>query len=230
LFSFEPARTAVLVVDMQNDYGADGGMFATAGLPIDGVKAVVAPIREVLGEARDAEMLVVYLTMQFEPDLSNFGAHAAPNRVKHERFGVGNNTVSPNGEPSRVLIADTWNTEILPELAPEPTDVVVAKHRYSGFFETELDEVLRQRGVDTLIVTGCTTSICVEATIRDAFYRDFRCLLLSDCTAEPLGNDQPRTNYDASLLNVEALFGWVSDSSAFLNALRNRSATTAGRR
>ena len=104
-------------------------------------------------------------------------------------------------------------------MAPVPGDIVVDKHRFSGFYDTQLDAVLKQHAVKNLIVTGCTTSVCVESTIRDAMFRDYSCLLLADCSAEPIGQDLSRTNHDASLLLVERLFGWVSTSDAFLGAL-----------
>jgi ureidoacrylate peracid hydrolase len=98
-------------------------------------------------------------------------------------------------------------------------DAVVWKTRYSGFFETELDTLLKGRGVRALIVTGCTTSVCVESTIRDAMFRDYSCLLLQDCTAEPIGSDLPRTNHEASLLILQGLFAWVSTSDEVVAAL-----------
>jgi len=104
-------------------------------------------------------------------------------------------------------------------LTPEPGDAIVSKHRFSGFFETELDDVLRELGAKYLLVTGCITSVCVEATVRDAMYRDYTCIVLEDCTAEPIGADLPRTNHDASLLVIETLFGWVSSSRAVRDAL-----------
>ena len=119
----------------------------------------------------------------------------------------------------RILVEGRWNTEIVAGLTPESHDRVVAKHRYSGFFETELDSILQESGVETLIFTGATTSVCVESTLRDAFYRDYRCLLLSDCVAEPIGGQLPRTNHEASLLVVETLFGWVGDSRSLIEAL-----------
>ena len=103
--------------------------------------------------------------------------------------------------------------------SPVAGDVVIYKHRFSGFFETELDAVLKSHGIKQLIVTGCTTSICVEATIRDAMFRDYSCVLLSDCTGEPIGYDMSRSNHDASLLTIELLFGWVSSSEHFIGAL-----------
>ena len=96
---------------------------------------------------------------------------------------------------------------------------MVDKHRFSGFFETNLDTLLKDLGVTFLVFTGCTTSVCVESTLRDAFFRDYRCLLLEDCTAEPIGDGLPRGNHEATLLLVEVLFGWVSDSAAFERAL-----------
>lgn len=104
-------------------------------------------------------------------------------------------------------------------LAPKPQDIVLYKTRYSGFYRTELDEILKSRSIRTLIVTGCTTSVCVESTIRDAMFRDYTCLLLEDCAAEPIGHGLPRSNHDASLLVIQALFGWISTSGALIEAL-----------
>jgi ureidoacrylate peracid hydrolase len=118
-------------------------------------------------------------------------------------------------------------TDIHPAVAPQPGDIVVYKHRFSGFFETDLDAVLQDLGVTSLVFTGCTTSVCVESTLRDAFFRDYRCLLLEDCTAEPIGSDLPQTNHDASVRVIETLFGWVSDGAAFEAALRQPTAKAA---
>jgi ureidoacrylate peracid hydrolase len=209
----------VLVIDMQNDFGAPGGMFARAGIDIGGIRAAIAPTARVLAAARTAGVPVVYLKMGFGPDLADLGAADAPNRIKHLPLGVGDRVTSPDGRASRTLVRDTWSTEILPELAPEPGDVVVWKTRYSGFFETELDTLLRSLGVRSLVVAGCTTSVCVESTIRDAMFRDYSCLLLEDCTAEPIGSNLPRTNHEASLLIMQGLFAWVSASEALVLAL-----------
>ena len=222
-----PGATAVIVVDMQNDFGAEGGMFARAGIDISGIRAAVAPTARVLAAARGAGMPVVYLTMGFAADLSNAGGPDAPNRVRHLIVGVGDPVVAPDGRASRVLVEGTWNTEVLPELAPQPGDPVVSKHRFSGFFETDLDAILKGLGVTSLVFTGCTTSVCVESTLRDAFFRDDRCLLLEDCTAEPIGVGLPRSNHAATLLLVEVMFGWVADSAAFLGALAALPAATA---
>ncbi len=224
----DPRATAVIVVDMQNDFGAEGGMFARAGIDISGIRAAVEPTARTLDIARRAGIPVIYLMMGFAPDLSDAGGPEAPNFVRHrDVFKVGDPVTAPDGRPSRILIRDTWNTEILAELAPQPGDRVVDKHRFSGFFETNLDTLLRDMGVTSLVFTGCTTSICVESTLRDAFFRDYRCLLLADCTAEPIGDELPRGNHEATLLLVELLFGWVSDSAAFERALAAQPAAAA---
>jgi ureidoacrylate peracid hydrolase len=218
--AIDPECTALIVVDMQNDFGAEGGMFHRAGIPISGIQAAVAPTARALAAARRAAIRIVYLKMQFEPDLSNAGGAEAPNLIVHRRLGVGKPMQAPDGRQSRILIKDSWNTDILPQVAPQDGDIVVAKHRFSGFFETDLDATLKELGVTSLIFTGCTTSICVESTLRDAFFRDYRCLLLEDCTAEPIGSDLPRTNHDASVRVIETLLGWVSDSAALEAALQ----------
>ncbi|MDQ3850796.1 MAG: cysteine hydrolase [Actinomycetota bacterium] len=216
----DPAATAAIVVDMQNDFGAERGMFHRAGIPISGIQAAVAPTARTLAAARRAGIQIVYLKMEFEPDLSNAGHPDAANFLDHRRLGLGETVQAPDGREGRILIKDTWNTEILPELAPEADDIVVSKHRFSGFFETRLDAILKERGITSLVFTGCTTSICVESTLRDAFFRDYRCLLLEDCTAEPIGSDLPHSNHDASVRVIETLFGWVSDCATLEAALR----------
>jgi ureidoacrylate peracid hydrolase len=216
----DPGTTAIVVVDMQNDFAAPGGMFDRAGIPIDGIQAIVEPIRLVLDAGRSAGIPAVFLKMQFAADLSDAGQPDAPNRIKHRPLGIGEPMQTPTGEAGQILVEGTWNTEIVAALAPDPDDLVVCKHRYSGFYGTDLDGRLRDAGIDTLIFTGATTSVCVESTLRDAFYRDYRCLLLSDCTAEPIGGQLARSNHEASLLVIETLFGWVADSRSLLTALR----------
>ena len=218
-FSLEPEKTAIIVVDMQNDFGSVGGMFDLAGIDISPIRGVIGPIARVLDSARAAGMTVIYLKMEFDAHLSDAGGVDAPNYLKHLPLNIGRMVKAPDGSDGRILIEDTWNTEILPELSPHHDDLLVSKHRYSGFFKTNLDELLRQKEIKSLVFTGCTTSVCVESTLRDAFYRDYRCLLLSDCTAEPIGNREPRSNHEASLQVVELLFGWVTDSQSYLEAL-----------
>jgi ureidoacrylate peracid hydrolase len=212
-------KCAVLVIDMQNDFGSKGGMFDRAGIDISAIQQAVPPTAQTLQAARAAAIPVVYLQMQHTSDLGNMGGVGSPHWIKHQRLAVGEATTAPDGRPSRVLVERTWNTEMLPGLTPHDGDLVVPKHRFSGFFETDLDQRLRERGITYLVVTGCTTSICVESTIRDAMFRDYHCILLEDCTAEPIGHGLARSNHEASLLTIQLLFGWVSDSGKFIGAL-----------
>ena len=209
-------RAAVLVVDMQNDFGAPGGMFDRAGIDIAPIIAAAATTGTVLAAARAAGVPVVYLKMEHAPDLADAGPATGPHRLKHGPLGLGEDVVAPDGAASRTLVRDTWSTAIIDALRPEPGDHVVSKHRYSGFFATELDATLARLGARTLIVAGATTSVCVESTVRDAMYRDYACVVLADCTAEPIGAGLARSNHDASLLVIETLFGWVSSSDDLL--------------
>ena len=215
----DTAKTAIIVVDMENDFGAKGGMFDRAGIDISGIQKAVGPTARVLASARAAGIRIIYLKMGYRPDLSDLGAPDSVNRVRHLRMGVGQTVRAPDGSESRILIRDTWNTDIVPQLTPQAEDVVVYKTRFSGFYQTDLDARLKKMGIKHLIVTGCTTSICVESTVRDAMFRDYLCVLLADCMSEPIGYGLPRSNHDASLLAVEVLLGWVSSSTEFINAL-----------
>lgn len=217
--TFDTAATAVIVVDMQNDFGSKGGMFERAGIDISGIQKAVAPTARVLEAARKAGVKVVYLKMAYQPDLSDLGEPDSVNRVRHLQLGVGQHVTAPDGSPSRVLVRDTWSSEIVDDLKPHADDIVLYKTRFSGFYKTDLDARLRDLGVKHLIITGCTTSICVESTVRDAMFRDYLCVLLNDCMSEPIGNGLVRSNHDASLLSTEVLLGWVSDSHQLMTAL-----------
>lgn len=227
--TIDAGQTAVIVVDMQNDFCSKGGLFDRAGINISQVQKAVAPTEKVLTAARDAGMKIVYLKMGFRPDLSDLGTEDSPNRVRHLHFGVGQPCKTPDGRQGRFLIRDTWNTDILEQLRPRSDDVVLYKHRFSGFYQTELDDILRTGKIKNLIFTGCTTSVCVDSTIRDAMFRDYRCVMLADCSGEPIGSELQRSNHEASLLTIEKLFGWVSESEQFVSAIANSSALPAAK-
>ena len=220
--SVDSSKTALLVIDMQNDFGAKGGMFDRAGIDISGIRAVVPKIRTVVAGARLASMPIIFLKMAFKADLSDAGPPNGPNLLKHAPMHVGKAVTAPDGTPSRILIRDNWGTEVIPELQPTAGDAEIYKSRFSGFYRTELDDVLKRRGIETLIVTGCTTSVCVESTVRDAMFRDYRCVVLEDCMAEPIGATATRSNHEASLLTMQVLFAWISDSGKLTGALAAR--------
>jgi len=183
------------------------------GVDVSTAQAVVAPIAGALAAARRAGMPIVYLTADLDrPDDGSWPEE------RRSRWVAAGEPKRPSDHPGR-LPPGVRESDILPELAPQPDDVVVVKPRHSGFYDTDLHAILTGRGITTLVFTGGTTSICVESTLRDAFFRDYRCLLLADCTAEPIGNRLPRTNREATLLLVELVFGWVSDSAALARAL-----------
>src|SRR5438094_624535 len=189
--AIDPARSAVIVVDMENDFAAKGGMFDRAGVDVSGAQKAIGPTAKVLAAARQAGLKIVYLKMGYRPDLSDLGATDSVNRTRHLKFGVGQKIQTPDGRESRLLIRDTWNTDIVTELKPQASDIVIYKTRFSGFYETDLDATLKKLGIKYLIVTGVTTSICVESTVRDAMFRDYLCVLLKDCMSEPIGRDLP---------------------------------------
>lgn len=224
--SLNVSKTAVIVVDMQNDFGSKGGMFDRAGIDISMIEKVVTPTAKVLAAARMAGVKIIYLKMGYHKDLSDLGSEASPNRVRHLQFmHVGDTITAPNGFKSRILIRDSWGTEIVAALKPQPGDMMIYKTRFSGFYKTELDSLLKQLDKKYLIMTGCTTSICVESTVRDAMFRDYSSIVLEDCTAEPIGYGLPRSNHEASLLNIQSLLGWVSNSAEFIKAITELSAS-----
>ena len=218
-FEINQSTTAVIVVDMQNDFGSPGGMFDRGGVDISSIRAIVPNVASVLHVARGAEIPVFYLKMAFKDDLSDAGYPSAPNWLRHAHFHAGDAVTAPDGSPSRLLIRDTWNTDIVDELTPRDGDPVVYKARFSGFFNTDLHEQLQDRGIERLIVVGATTSVCVDSTVRDAMFLDYHCLVVEDAIAEPIASDAPRSNHEASLLVFELLFAQVASTSAVVTAL-----------
>jgi ureidoacrylate peracid hydrolase len=213
------AQTALVVVDMQNDFASPGGMFEQAGLNISGVRQVIPRCADVLNKCRSHGMKIIFLKMAFHEDLSDLGPPGSPNRERHhDVFGIGRIPDQPNGTPNQFLIRDTWGTDIIAELNPRAEETLIYKHRFSGFFQTELDSVLKSSNVRQLLIIGCTTSVCVESTIRDAALLDYQCVLLSDCTSEPIGEMEPTSNHTASLLVLQTLFCWVCSSKDLMCA------------
>jgi ureidoacrylate peracid hydrolase len=217
--SMDLSKTAVLVVDMQNDFGAKGGMFDRAGVNLSVIEQAVAPTARVIEGARIVGIPIIYIRTAHRSDLSDIGREGSPYWQMCQRMKVGSEMTAPTGEPSRILIEGTWNTEMLPELAPLANDVVVTKTRFSGFYETVLDKQLRELNIHSLIVVGCTTSICVEATIRDAVSRDYICVLPADCTGQPQRRGLVGA-HEATLGIIETSLGWISSSDNILDAIK----------
>lgn len=184
------ARTAVLVIDMQNDFATVGGMFERTGIDISVIRGTIDPTSRVLNAARSHKIPIIYIAEALSGNLSDIGQPNSPHGRMAQRMGIGQSVMAPDGRPSRIHIEGTWHTEIIPELAPLSEEPVIIKRRWSGFHGTTLDQTLTSIGARYLVITGCTTSNCIESTIRDAAMRDYACLLPADCTAQP-----PRAAY-----------------------------------
>jgi len=208
----EFAQSALVVVDMQNAFAAKGGMLDIAGVDISGAHRVVRCIQEILDVARHAGLLIAYVQMGYKPDLSNAGGIHSPNYHKELAMHLMNCRPELKG---LLLTEGTWDFAIVDELQPKAGDIVVLKTRYSGFAGTTLDSQLRTRGIRYLFFAGIATNVCVESTLRDAYFLDYWPILIPDA-ARPAG---PEALHEATICNVENFFGWTINSGQFLEAL-----------
>lgn len=210
--SFDPRRSAVIVVDMQNGFAAKGGYLDRAGFDISAARATVERCRRVLEVARARDIPIVYLQMGWYADLHDAGRpHGG---MWHKSVALRFMRQRPEYR-GMAITRGTWDYEIVDELAPRPRDIVVPKTRLSGFFDTNLDSVLRSLGTEMVAFTGIATNVCVEATMRDALYRDYLCLLIEDAT-NAAGPDYVKK---ATIFNVETILGWVTTTAEFCSAL-----------
>jgi ureidoacrylate peracid hydrolase len=209
----DTGRTAVIVVDMQNAFCSKEGMFDILwGLDQVKVGRVVKADRKVIEAARRAGIKIVYLRMAYRPDLSNAGGPESPNYWKEPGL------VAMRQHPEwqgRFITIGGWDWEIIDELKPGPADIVVDKSRYSGFANTELDAVLRTYNIKYLVFLGIATNVCVESTLRDAYFNDYFPIVVSD----GCGNTGPDSTQEATLWNVATVFGWVTTSGGLAQAL-----------
>jgi ureidoacrylate peracid hydrolase len=210
-------KSALIVVDMQNAFASPGGMLDFAGLDISGAQQVISAIRSLLDAARAAQIPIIYLQMGYKPDLSNAGGPSSPNW--HKELGLSLMHSRPELK-GKILIEGTWDFAIVDELAPHAGDLVLVKTRYSGFAGTTLDSMLRMRGIQFLFFAGIATNVCVESTLRDAFFLDYWPILLSDA-AMPAGS---ASQHEATLFNVESFFGWTMQSAELLKSLKLQAA------
>jgi len=217
----DPARTAVIVVDMQNAFASKGGMLELAGMDITGADEVVEVNHRVLAAARAAGIDVVFLQIGYDAEQTNAGGPASPNPMKELALCLMRARPELRG---KVLTYGTWDFEVVDRLKPEPGDLVVYKTRYSGFAGTNLDQLLRVRNKRHLIFTGIATNVCVESTLRDAYFLEYWPLLVSDACMQA----GPPTAHDATIFNVSTFFGWVTTSEPLLEALSARTEHEGG--
>lgn len=205
-------RSAIVVVDMQNAFASKGGMLDIAQVDLTDASRVVAAIRSILDAARGSKVPVVYLRMAYKPDLSDSGGPKSPNWHKQLALSL---MCSRPGLRGKVLTEGTWDAEIVQDLAPLPGDVVITKTRYSGFAGTSLDSQLRVRGIQYLFFAGIAANVCVESTLRDAYFHDYWPILVADATMAAGGQNL----YAATLQNVESFFGWSITSENLVVSL-----------
>jgi nicotinamidase-related amidase len=199
------ARTAVVVVDMQNDFCAPGGWLDGIGVDIAPARAPIQPLVEHLPVLRAAGALVVWVNWGTRPDRANL-----PPGVLHvyDTDGTGGGIGDPvpaTGSPT--LQKGSWGAALVDELVPEPTDVSVDKHRMSGFWDTDLDSILRNHDIATVLFAGVNADQCVLGTLIDAACIGYDCVLLADASA----TTSPSFCWEATLYNVAQCFGFVAD-------------------
>jgi ureidoacrylate peracid hydrolase len=209
-------RSAIVVVDMQNAFASKGGTLDIAGADLTEAPAVVRAIRAVLDAARPAGVPIVYLQTGYKRDLSNAGGLRSPNY--HKETAIRLMCAKPELK-GKLLTEGGWDFAIVDELAPQPNDLVIVKTRYSGFAGTTLDSQLRVRGIQYLFFMGIATNVCVESTLRDAYFHDYWPILLTDGTIQA----GDRSMQQATIFNVESFFGWTINSTQLCAALAAKS-------
>jgi len=212
-----PERTALVIIDMQRDFIEPGGFGASLGNDVSLLRAAIGPCQALLAGARGAGLLVIHTREGHLPDLSD-----AP-RAKIER-GAPRLRIGDPGPMGRILVRGEPGHDFIPELRPLPGEPVIDKPGKGAFHATRLDEMLRERGIETLVVCGVTTEVCVHTTVREANDRGYRCLVAGDGCASYFPEF-----HEVGLRMISAqggIFGWVTDSARVLAALASVPATS----
>lgn len=209
-FEFDPRTTALLIIDMQRDFVEPGGFGEALGNDVSILRQTIAPLKQVLDACRKQGMFIIHTREGHRPDLAD-----CP-RSKMER-GRPKRKIGDDGAMGRLLVRGEKGHDIIPELYPNPDEVVVDKPGKGAFYATDLDLILRNAGIKALIVCGVTTEVCVNTTVREANDRGYNCVVLEDCVGSYFPDFQR-----AALAMIKAqggIFGWVSESQNVLKAL-----------
>ena len=218
--SLSPERTAVIVVDLQNGYASPGGYSDLNGRDISGAPKVVENTCKIITAGRVAGMTIVFLQNGWDLELREAGGEGSPNWHKSNPLRLMRERPELTG---KILTRGTWDYALVDALKPTTEDLVVGKPRYSGFRGTDLEGLLRERDIRTLVFTGIATNVCVESTLRDAYFREFFCLLIEDATQQA----GPPFIQEATVYNVENFLGWVTGTAKFCQALKSGKANHA---
>jgi nicotinamidase-related amidase len=209
-FDFDAARCALLIIDMQRDFLEPGGFGTALGNDVSQLRRAIAPNQRLLAAWREAGLTVIHTREGHRPDLADLPP------AKHIR-GNAPAKIGDPGPMGRILVRGEPGHDIIPELYPIDGEPVIDKPGKGAFFATDLGAILAHRGIRQLVVTGVTTEVCVNTTVREANDRGFDCLVVSDCTASYFPEF-----HAAGLAMIRAqggIFGWVAPSSAVLAAL-----------
>lgn len=208
-----PTLSALIVVDMQNAYATKGGYLDLAGFDVSTTKPVIANIHKAVTAARRAGIQIIWFQNGWDAEYVEAGDAGSPNFHKSNAL----KTMRKRPELQGTLLAKgSWDYALVDELVPQAGDIVLPKPRYSGFFNTPLDSLLRSRGIRHLVFTGIATNVCVESTLRDGFFLEYFGVVLADATHQA----GPPFAQQAALFNIETFFGWVSDTETFCEALQ----------
>jgi nicotinamidase-related amidase len=218
-YSFDPAHVALLLIDFQRDFVEPGGFGESLGNDVSHLRSAIEPTRAVLAAFRDRGWPVIHTREGHRPDLTDLFP------AKRDR-GNPSLRIGEEGPMGRLLVRGSAGHEIVPELAPRPGEVVVDKPGKGSFYATDLETILRALGITHLVVTGVTTEVCVQSTVREANDRGFESLILSDCT----GSYFPEFHESAlAMFRAQgAIVGWVSTSADLLAAFDRTPVSTKG--